>query len=138
YCQFDFTEYRQNWIAANGEGLFIEQDGPQQLAPGMPAACRSRLPQGALPAGVSRTWAAPGCLSISPVPLGHLPRDPAVLRARLLTGKVEGGPRGPAEAFTQVGDLLRETDAPPSLRAALYRAAAGLVGVKSLGTVADK
>jgi len=49
-----------------------------------------------------------------------------------LTGKVEGGPPGPAEAFTQVGDLLRETDASPALRAALYSAAAGLAGVKSL------
>ncbi len=138
YCQFDFTEYRQNWIAANGEGLFIERAGPQYLAAGMPAACRSMLPQGALSAGVSRTWAAPGCLSISPVPLGRLSRDPAVLRARLLTGNVEGGPPGPAEAFTQVGDLLRETDAPPSLRAALYRAAAGLAGVRSLGILADQ
>jgi len=54
YCQVVFQEYRQNWIAANGEGLF------------------------------------------------------------------------------------RETDAPPALRAALYRAAAGLPGVKSLGTVTDK
>jgi hypothetical protein len=33
---------------------------------------------------------------------------------------------------------LRETDAPPVLRAALYRAAAGLLGVKSLGTVTDQ
>jgi len=137
YCQFDFTEARQNWIAANGQGLFIERDGPQHLEAGSPADCRSLLPQSALSAGVSRTWAAPGCLSTSPVPLGGLPRNPAALRARLLTGKVEGGPPGAAEAFTQVGDLLRETDAPPALRAALYRAAAGLAGVRNLGTVAD-
>jgi len=38
----------------------------------------------------------------------------------------------------QVGDLLRETDAPPDLRAALYRAAAGLPEVKSLGTMTDE
>ncbi len=137
YCQFDFTEYRQNWIAADGEGLFVERDGAQHLAPGMPAACRSVLPRSELLPTLSRNWAARGCLSISPVPLGRLPRDPAVLRARLLTGKVEGGPPGAAEAFTQVGDLLRETDAPPALRAALYRAAAGLAGVRSLGTVTD-
>lgn len=136
YCQIVFREYRQNWIAANGEGLFRESDGPAHYASTHePAACGAAAAQ---PAGVSNTWAAPGCLSISPVPLGRLPRDPATLRARLLTGKVEGGPPGPAEAFAQVGDLLRETNAPAALRAALYRAASGLRGVKSIGVITDK
>ncbi len=136
YCQAVFQQYRQNWVAANGEGLFREIDGPAHyLSRREAAACRSAPAQ---PTGESDTWAAPGCLSLSPIPLDRLPRDPAKLRARLLTGKVEGGPPGPAEAFVQVGDLLRETDAPPALRAALYRAAAGLPGVKSLGTVTDK
>ena len=136
YCQLIFQEYRQNWIAANGEGLFREIDGPAHYRSSREAAACKGAP--AQPGGASDTWAAPGCLSIDPIPLGRLPRDPARLRARLLTGKVEGGPPGPAEAFTQVGDLLRETDAPPALRAALYRAAAGLSGVKSIGTVTDK
>jgi hypothetical protein len=96
------------------------------------------LTPGSFAAGTSNTWAAPGCLGIDPVPLGKLPTDPKLLRARLLTGKVEGGPPGPAEAFTQVGDLLRETDASPALRAALYRAAAGLRGVRNLGIVTDQ
>jgi hypothetical protein len=135
-CRLMFEEYRQNWIAANGEGLFREIDGPAHyLSNREPAACSAAPVQ---PAGESDTWAAPDCLSIDPIPLGHLPRNAARLRARLLTGKVEGGPPGPAEAFTQVGDLLRETDAPPALRAALYRAAAGLPGVIALGTVTDK
>jgi hypothetical protein len=136
YCQVVFQEYRQNWIAANGEGLFRETDGPAHYLSGRETTACKAVP--AQPSGQSDTWAAPGCLSIDPIPLGRLPRDPASLRARLLTGKVEGGPPGPAEAFTQVGDLLRETDARPALRAALYRAAAGLPGVKSLGTVTDK
>jgi hypothetical protein len=136
YCQEVFEQYRQNWIAANGEGLFRETDGPAHFLSRSEAKACKDVP--AQPAGVTNTWAAPGCLSINPIPLGRLPRNPATLRARLLTGKVEGGPPGPGEAFTQVGDLLRETDAPPALRAALYRAAAGLPGVKSLGTVTDK
>jgi hypothetical protein len=136
YCQMVFEQYRQNWIAANGEGLIRETDGPAHfLSPREAEKCKEVPAQ---PVGVSNDWAAPGCMSIDPIPLGRLPRDPARLRARLLTGKVEGGPPGPGEAFTQVGDLLRETDAPPALRAALYRAAAGLSGVKSLGTVTDK
>ena len=37
----------------------------------------------------------------------------------------------------QVGDLLRETSASPELRAALFKVAAGIPGVKLLGTVTD-
>jgi hypothetical protein len=138
-CTVVFQEYRQNWIAANGEGLFTESDGsPHYLSARDARTCRSVPGRGGAISGTSYTWAAPGCLSIDPIPLGHLPTDPARLRARLLTGKVEGGPPGPAEAFAQVGDLLRETDASPQLRAALYRAAAGLPGVRFLGTVSDR
>jgi hypothetical protein len=136
YCQAVFEQYRQNWVAPDGEGLFREIDGPAHYRSGRETSvCKSAPAQ---PAGESNTWAAPGCLSIDPIPLGRLPRNPATLRARLLTGKVEGGPPGPGEAFAQVGDLLRNTDASPALRAALYRAAAGLPGVKSLGTVTDE
>ncbi len=135
YCQARYTQSRENWVAANGEGLIRETDGPAHYASKHEAAACGAIPQ---VTGTSNSWAAPHCLSIDPIPLNGLPRDPARLRARLLTGKVEGGPPGPAEAFTQVGDLLRETDAPPALRAALYRAAAGLPGVRSLGTVHDE
>jgi hypothetical protein len=136
YCQAVFQQYRQNWVAPDGRGLFRELDGPAHyLSHREAVACKAAPAQ---PAGESNTWAAPGCLSIDPIPLGRLPRNPATLRARLLTGKVEGGPPGPGEAFTQVGDLLRRTDASPALRAALYRAAAGLPGVRSLGTVTDE
>lgn len=136
YCQSVFRQYRQNWIAPNGEGLFRETDGPARYRSAKEAAACSSAPLER--AGVSSTWAAPGCLSISPISLGRLPLNPATLRARLLTGKVEGGPPGAAEAFAQVGDLLRETDASPALRAALYRAAAGLHGVKSIGKVTEE
>jgi len=136
YCQVSYAQYRQNWIAADGSGLFREQNGPGHLVGGSATACDS-LPEISRRGSTSSTWSAPGCLSISPIPLSKLPTNPAVLRARLLTGKVEGGPPGPGEAFTQVGDLLRETDASPALRAALYRAAAGLRGVRNLGRVTD-
>lgn len=134
-CREIYSEYRQNWIAPNGEGFFRETDGPVHLASATEAARCKALPTQR--AGTSNTWAAAHCLSISPVPLTRLSRDPGELRAHLLTGKVEGGPPGPAEAFAQVGDLLRETDASPALRSVLYRAAAGLPGVKFLGTIKD-
>jgi hypothetical protein len=51
----------------------------------------------------------------------------------LSAGKIEGGPPGPAENFTQIGDLLRETDASPALRSALYQVAETIPGVISEG-----
>jgi hypothetical protein len=79
----------------------------------------------------------PGGLSTGPVDLSKLPTDPAKLAALISSRKVEGGPPGPAEDFVQVGDLLRETSASPELRAALFKVAAGIPGVKLLGTVTD-
>src|SRR5262249_8527275 len=73
--------------------------------------------------------------SDGPVDLSKLPTDPAQLAAMISSRKIEGGPPGPAEDFVQVGDLLRESDASPELRAALFKVAAGIPGVKLLGTV---
>jgi hypothetical protein len=79
----------------------------------------------------------PGELSAGPVDLSKLPTDPAKLAEMISSRKIEGGPPGPAEDFVQVGDLLRETSASPELRAALFKVAAGIPGVKLLGTVTD-
>jgi len=48
-----------------------------------------------------------------------------------------GGPPGDWETFAIIGDLLRETHAPPALRAALYEVAANLSGVEYIGEVKD-
>ncbi|HEX4108080.1 MAG TPA: CU044_5270 family protein [Solirubrobacteraceae bacterium] len=139
YCVAVYAQHRESWIAADGAGLVRETDGRPRYSSARDAAiCRGAPDGGGTAPGTSQMWAAPGCLGIDPVPFAGLPINPAKLRARLLTGKVEGGPPGPGEAFVQVGDLLRETDAAPALRAALYRAAAGLRGVFSLGTVTDE
>jgi len=79
----------------------------------------------------------PGGLSPGPTDLSKLPTDPAQLAEMISSRKIEGGPPGPAEDFVQVGDLLRETAASPELRAALFKVAAGIPGVKLLGTVTD-
>jgi hypothetical protein len=42
-----------------------------------------------------------------------------------------------AELYTVVGDLLRESPAPPALREALYEVAAGIPGVKLVGNYQD-
>jgi hypothetical protein len=49
--------------------------------------------------------------------------------------QIDGGPRTPAEDFVHIGDFLRETDAPPAIRAAIYRAAALIPGIRLLGWV---
>jgi hypothetical protein len=64
-----------------------------------------------------------------------LSTDPGTLLEQMR--RIDGGPDTPAEDFVHVGDFLRETDASPALRAALYRAAALIPGVKLLGTAKD-
>jgi hypothetical protein len=66
-----------------------------------------------------------------------VPTNPDALRAELQARRIEGGPPGPVEDFIQVGDALRETDARPALRAALYAVASALPGVELLGRVRD-
>jgi hypothetical protein len=70
-----------------------------------------------------------------------LPTDPDELEARM-RGAASGGvePTGKTVAevmFTMVGDLLRESPAPPELRAALYQVAARIPGVRLLGEGTD-
>jgi hypothetical protein len=48
------------------------------------------------------------------------------------------GPSPDGEAFAVAGDTLRETDAPPAVRAAILRAIAKIPGVTLLGTVRDQ
>jgi len=67
-----------------------------------------------------------------------LPADPEQLGTLIEERKIEGGPPGDAETFTIIGDMLRETYAPPQLRSALYQIAAGLPGVELVGTVKDE
>ena len=59
------------------------------------------------------------------------------LGKRISSRSIESGPPGPAEDFVQVGDLLRESDAPPAVRTALFEYAATIPGVVALGTVSD-
>jgi hypothetical protein len=130
---------REIWTGADGSGLIRTTPlaTVRYFSAADQAACRAQGYPPAADLARNDTWFAPGCLGLAPVNLSSLPLDPGTLRAALETGRVEGGPKGSAEAFTQVGDLLRETDASPQLRAALYRAAAGLPGVRLLGTVTD-
>lgn len=135
-CTALVPEHRQIWIAANGAGRLLETDGqPTYSSPHDHAVCNEM--HAMAPPGTSDDWFAAGCLSIGfadKVPAASM-ADPAALLAELR--KLDGGPLTPAEDFVHVGDLLRESDASPALRAAIYRAAATIPGVQLLGPTND-
>ncbi len=70
--------------------------------------------------------------------LYSLPTDPTKLAAELRSGIHGAGRDDDSELFVIVGDLLRESPAPPALRQALYEVAASVPGVTSDGSVADR
>jgi hypothetical protein len=55
----------------------------------------------------------------------------------LIEREMAGQQPAPQEAFTTIGDLLRESIAPPKVSAALYRAAALIPGVTIVPSAAD-
>jgi hypothetical protein len=68
--------------------------------------------------------------------LQSLPTDPHALLS-LIEREMQGQQPGPEEAFTTIGDLLREAIAPPQVSAALYRAAALIPGVTVVADTTD-
>src|SRR6185437_8833088 len=119
-------EERQIWIGADGSGRLAETFGQAEFPSAADHARWVAAGSPSLAEVPSDESFGPGGLSDGPTDLSTLPTDPAALGAMLSARKIEGGPPGAAEDFVQVGDLLRETDASPALRAALYQVAAGL------------
>jgi hypothetical protein len=136
YC-YNVPQQRQIWIGANGSGRIQESFGtPSFVTPADHAAWVSDGSPALLTSPTDTTF-GPGTLSDGPRDLSTLPTDPNQLGSMLSGRKIEGGPPGPAEDFSQIGDLLRETNASPALRSALYKVAETIPGVKLLGTVSD-
>lgn len=69
--------------------------------------------------------------------LAGLPTDPRALLNVISTAEQGHGPSPAAEAFTTIGDLLRESIAPPQVSAALYQAAALIPGVTVVNDAVD-
>jgi hypothetical protein len=68
--------------------------------------------------------------------LQSLPTDPHAVLS-LIEREMQGQLPRPEEAFTTIGDLLRESIAPPQVSAALYRAAALIHGVTVVANATD-
>jgi len=138
YC-VNFREQREIWIGPDGSGRIRGTETDPVFPTAKDRQNWKALGREAPPlvGPPSDERFGPGGLSTGPVDLSKLPTDPAKLAEMISSRKIEGGPPGPAEDFVQVGDLLRETSASPELRAALFKVAAGIPGVKLLGTVTD-
>jgi hypothetical protein len=132
----NYTGHRQIWIGANGSGRIVDTysdfvfptptDHANWVAQGQPNLAG---------AGINRTF-GPGQLSDGVTNEWKLPTDVATLSGLISNRSIEGGPMGPAEDFVQVGDLLRETNAPAALRSALFQVASQIPGVQLLGSMA--
>ena len=79
----------------------------------------------------------PSETNLSPMRPLDLPADPDALFARLKHDATGHGDGLYEEMFTLVGDSLRETNASPAQRAALYEVAARIPGVELVGRVHD-
>jgi hypothetical protein len=133
-----YTERRQIWIGSDGSGRIVETYSNPQLGTAKDRAGWIAAGRPSLAVPPSDTTFARGQLSDGPPNLNQLPADPAKLAALLEARKIEGGPKGPAEDFVQIGDMLREDYVRPALRAAIFTVAERIPGVRLLGTVTDQ
>jgi hypothetical protein len=117
---------RQVWIATDGSGRLEQSYGtPSFLTPADRAAWVSDGSPDVVPASSDVDSIEPKGALVAP-DLSNLPTNPGTLLAGIearTVGSSFGAPAGAAGTFEIIGDLLRETDASPRLRAALYQTA---------------
>ena len=137
-CHFQYVVRRQSWIATNGAGELREATSHARFTSAKDrSTCRlahispAQLAQDTT---VNQRFGRGG-LSFPTNRWHTLSTNPARLLKQLRP--LDGGPRTPREDFVHIGDFLRESDAPPAIRAALYRAAKLIPGVRLLGPTRD-
>jgi hypothetical protein len=129
---------RQDWIGPDGSGRILQREGPAHL---VTKADRAAWITDGKPdlndasGDINSTFRA-GQLSY--LDLSKLPTDPAQLKQQIDDRTIEAGPSGEGETFTIIGDLLRETSAPPAVRSALYTVASELPGIQLIGKSRDQ
>lgn len=141
---------RETWAGRDGRRGFVERaagkirfPGPRDrarwIAAGRPGSGRGTgagLPPAAgAYGGPSGFWFGRERLRYEE--LRALPTDPKALYRRLLRAAGDAGPTPDVEAFEIIGDLLRTSPVPRRVRAALYRAAARIRGIRLVGEVRD-
>ncbi len=133
----NYDEQRQDWVATDGSGRLVEtwsdptfptaRDRSNWLRSGSPSLTQATVVE-TIPRGTKAT---------APIDLWTLPTNPTKLASMVSSRSIEAGPPGTLEDFTQVGDLLRATFAPPALRAALFKVASHISGVLLIGPTTD-
>jgi hypothetical protein len=125
---------REMWIAPDGAGRIRETAGEATFLSERGRAAWLAIGSPQLNRAINQDF-GPGGLSYED--LARLPTDPvalaAVIRERAARTKVPIDD----EMFVVIGDLLRQQEAPPAVRAALYRVAAGIAGVELIGDARD-
>jgi len=122
------TSYRQGSGAVHRREIWIGHDAIGVLKdPGVDS--------GVIPLGVATFPTGAG--SVNWDQLYALPTESHALERKLRAGIGGAGPDDDSELFVIVGDLLRESPAPPALRKALWEVAARVPGVTLVGAVKD-
>ncbi len=137
---FDWTvllpESRESWISPDGSGRILTVRG-EPIFPS-DRDLRAFRAQGSPGVKVGTTVDerfAPGELHYRD--LSNLPTDPDRLGRLIKERKIENAVAGAAGSFAIVGALLHETYTRPAVREALFKVAAEIPGVRSLGKVND-
>jgi hypothetical protein len=136
-CTVSQVEHRQIWIATDGSGALNDvRDQSRFTSAADQTVCAAMGITD--PSSQNSSWNnrfPAGGLSFPTNDWKSFSTDPATLLKQV--HQRDGGPDTPAEWFTNVADMMRESDVPPAIRAALYQSAALIPGVKLLGTQTD-
>jgi hypothetical protein len=120
-------ETRQIWISSNGSGRILETYGTPAFYTAQYEANWRKVGSPSL-SKPSDSYFGPGGLSLSSM-IAKLSTDPAQLASQISAGAFEGAPSSPVDELEQIGDILRESDASPALRAACLDVVSTISGV---------
>ncbi|HEX3615678.1 MAG TPA: CU044_5270 family protein [Solirubrobacteraceae bacterium] len=136
-CSYSQVEHRQIWIATDGSGALSDVRNQSKFTSAADqATCATMgITDPSTQDSSSSSRFAAGGLAFPTSDWKSLSTDPATLLKQVHAA--DGGPDDAAEWFTNIADYMRESDVPPVIRAALYRAAALIPNVKLLGTQTD-
>jgi hypothetical protein len=131
---------RQIWLSVDRPGRLVDRID----------SVRPLTATGLGPATVPGAAVAGGAMAMAPIHhyfigderlsragLLAFPTDPATIYERLSSRVGDRGNSNAGEVFTEIGDALRESPAPPALRAGLYGALALVPGIELVGPTND-